>query len=84
MNVFLYYKTLTIRLDNIVAIIFQKTISSPCQGRSKCLQLSHNKQITAAKEAAIKSSIKKEWNKNWNIIKTNMYNIFLHINIYQP
>jgi len=26
MNVFVYYKTLTIRFDNIVAIIFQKTV----------------------------------------------------------
>jgi len=39
MNVFLYYKALTIRLDDIVAIIFQKTITLPCQGRGKCLQL---------------------------------------------
>jgi len=37
-NAFLYYKTLTI-LDNIVTIIFQKTISLPCQGRGKPLQL---------------------------------------------
>jgi len=37
-NVFLGYKTLTIRLDNIVTIIFQKTISLPCQGGGKCLQ----------------------------------------------
>jgi len=34
MNVFIYYfiKTLMIHLDNIVAIIFQKT-NLPCQGR---------------------------------------------------
>jgi len=38
MNVSLYYKTLTIRLDNIVAIIFQKTTSLPCQDRGKYLQ----------------------------------------------
>jgi len=37
MNVFLnyYYKTLTIRFDNIVAIVFQKTISLPREGRGK-------------------------------------------------
>jgi len=27
MNVFIYYETLTIHLDNIVAIIFQKTFT---------------------------------------------------------
>jgi len=40
MNAFLvnyYYKTLTIRLDNTVAIVFQKTIGLPWQGRGKCL-----------------------------------------------
>jgi len=38
MNVFLCYKTLMIRLDNIVVIIIQKAIGLPCQGRDKCLQ----------------------------------------------
>jgi len=32
MNVFLYYKTLTIRLDNIVAIIFQKNYQFALSG----------------------------------------------------
>jgi len=45
MNVFLYYKTLTIRLDNIVAIIFQKTISLPCH--DKCLQLPQDTLVPA-------------------------------------
>jgi len=36
MNERIYYKTLTIHLDNIVAIIFQKIITLPCQGRGKC------------------------------------------------
>jgi len=40
-NVFFYYKTLRIHLDNIVAIIFQEN-SLSCQGRGKCLQLSQN------------------------------------------
>jgi len=39
MNVSIYYKTPTILLDNIAAIIFQKTINLFCQG--KCLQLPH-------------------------------------------
>jgi len=40
MNVFIYYKTLTIHRDNYVtvAIIFQKT-NLLCQDRDKCLQL---------------------------------------------
>jgi len=33
MNVFIYYKTRTIHLDNIVAIIFQKTINLLCRGK---------------------------------------------------
>jgi len=36
MNVFIYYKTLTIHRNNIVAIIFQKTVSLPCQDRGSC------------------------------------------------
>jgi len=36
-NVSIYYKTPTILLDNIAAIIFQKTINLLCQ--DKCLQL---------------------------------------------
>jgi len=39
MNVSVYYKIPTIYFDNIVAIIFQKTINLFCQGRGKCLQL---------------------------------------------
>jgi len=42
MNVFIYYKTLTIHLDDIAAIILQKTVNLSCQDRGKCLQLPHS------------------------------------------
>jgi len=38
MKVSIYYKTSTIILDNIVTIIFQKTINLLCQNHGKCLQ----------------------------------------------
>jgi len=40
MNFFIYYKTLTIHLDNIAAIIFQKTLNLFDQERGKRLQVS--------------------------------------------
>jgi len=39
MSVSVYYKRQTILLDNIAAIIFQKTINLFYQRRGKCLQL---------------------------------------------
>jgi len=41
MNVSVYYKTPTIHLDNIAAIILQKTINLLRQGHGKCKHLSH-------------------------------------------
>jgi len=39
MNVSVYYETSTIYLNNIAAIIFQKTINLLCQDPGKCSQL---------------------------------------------
>jgi len=36
------------RLDNIVAIVFQKTIGLPCQGHGKCLPQGEIIQISRA------------------------------------
>jgi len=51
MDVFLnyYYKTLTIRLDNIVAIAFQNTIGLPCQGQGKCLPYNSTANTSSTK-----------------------------------
>jgi len=52
MNVFIYYKILTIQhRDNVLAIIFQKTISLSYQGRGKCLQLSQ--RVQSSKRATL-------------------------------
>jgi len=51
MYVSIYYKTPTILLDNIAAIIFQKTINLFCQGRGKCLPLPHNLSASAVPAA---------------------------------